>query len=92
MLVFVGHRFSAGWTLHSFSPSAAYRAPSYTVRASPQTTDFQVSSCSVPPGSVSEVCGVFNSRDLPSLGMSFLVDYLILNDQPQTHVHINNTQ
>lgn len=92
MLVFVVHRFSAGWTLHSFSPLAAYRALSYTMRASPQAIGFQVSSCSVPPGPLPEVCGVLSNRDLPSPGMSFLVGYPILNDQSQIHVRINNTQ
>lgn len=48
------------------SSVGACKAPSGTMRASPQKGIFQVSSCSVHPSPVSEVCGVFSNKDLPS--------------------------
>lgn len=70
------------FVVHTFSPAAAYKAPSCMMRASLQTRGFPVNSCSVLLSPVSEGCSIFNIRDLPSPGMSFLVGYPILNEQP----------
>lgn len=53
-----------GWVGLLIFPSSvgACKAPSGTMRASPQKANYQVSSCSVHPSPVSEVCDVFSNR------------------------------
>lgn len=68
MLIIVMVYRHYGWVGLLIFPSSvgACKAPSDTMRASPQKGNFQVSSCSIHPCPVSEVCGVFSNKDLPS--------------------------
>ena len=68
MLVIVMAYRRYGWVGLLIFPSSvgACKVPSDTMRASPQKGNFQVSSCSIHPSPVSEVCGVFSNKDLLS--------------------------
>lgn len=68
MLITVVVYMCYGWVGLLIFPSSvgACKAPSGTMRASPQKGNVQVSSCSVHPSPVSKVCSVFSNKDLLS--------------------------
>lgn len=65
---FVAHRlFSWVRTLTAFSPLTTCTAPSDTLSACSRRGGFRTGPAQTPPSPVSKVCGVFNSRILPSI-------------------------